>query len=139
MQVKEGLELKQGHNPLTPLPFPPHIYLKGHCTSHASHSPQRTPPTSTPTSLTPSTSHHIRLKGYHQPSPPSPLPVVTASTSHTSCTSHSRRILGLDTEFVEICDEQLNEKGNFSGLNKVGHLAIVTIDSDDDTSYTFVR
>ena len=37
-----------------------------------------------------------------------------------------------------ICDRRRNKKGNFSGQHKVGHLAVVTVDSDDDTSCTIL-
>ena len=92
---------------------------------------QRIPPTSTPS--TPSTSHTFHLP---QRTPPISNP-SSPSTLHTSQTSHSRRILGLDAEFIKICDGRRNKKGNFSRQHKVGHLAVVIVDSDN-TSCTIL-
>ena len=73
---------------------------------------QKTTPPSIPT-----TPHHS------PPPPPDP----------------TRKILGLDAEFVNVTDGRLNRHGNRSGKSRVDHLAIVTVDDDADGSYTILH
>ena len=39
-------------------------------------------------------------------------------------------MVALDGEFVKLLDGTRNKKGNLSGKNRIGHLAIVTVDND---------
>ena len=125
MQIDEDIDQEDKPPPLPHM----HIRLKGPL--------QRLPPLPFLLLLLRPHMHqiHIHLKRPLQPSPPLPFP-LSILPPHVSLTSCTRRILGLDTEFVTIFDGRLNKKGNLSGRHKVGHLAIATIDSDDDTSCT---
>ena len=42
----------------------------------------------------------------------------------------TRRVLGLDGEFVLLRDGTRNGSGNLRGIPRVGHLAIVTVDDN---------
>ena len=49
----------------------------------------------------------------------------------------TRRVLGLDGEFVLLRDGTRNSSGNLRGIPRVGHLAIVTVDDNGSRNVLF--
>ena len=64
-------------------------------------------------------------------------PILTPPlhTLHAHYALHTLHIHNEYAEFVKVCDGRLTKKGRLSGQPRAGHLAIVTMDSDNDTSH----